>query len=75
MDDFYDFVAGILRVPVSELSPDTSYGSIPEWTSIMHLRLVMEIEDKYGVEIPLEQIATIRKLYDFESLIKGSEPQ
>jgi acyl carrier protein len=31
----------------------------------------MEIEDKYGVEIPLEQIATIRKLYDFESLIKG----
>jgi len=71
MDDFYDFVAGILKVPVSELSSDTSYGSIPEWTSIMHLRLVMEIEDKYGVEIPLEQIATIRKLYDFESLIKG----
>ncbi len=71
MDDFYDFVASILKVPVSELSSDTSYGSIPEWTSIMHLRLVMEIEDKYGVEIPLEQIATIRKLYDFESLIKG----
>ena len=70
MDEFYQFVAGILKVPVSQLSPETSYGTIPQWTSIMHLRLVMEIEDKYGIEIPLDKIPSIKKLKDFESFIK-----
>jgi len=38
----------------------------------MQLRLLGEIEAKYGVMIPMEQISTIKKLNDFYQYIKES---
>lgn len=59
---FLDFVSEILGC---RASMDTAYGAIPQWDSVMHIRLVMEIQERYGVEIPLEAIADIRKASDF----------
>lgn len=69
MDEFLEFTASILGVAPGSLSPVTSYESIPEWDSIMHLRLVMEIAEKYGVDIPLERIPEIRTLADFYAFV------
>lgn len=55
--DFLTFVAGILGVPAEALSLDTAYESIPEWDSVMQLRLTLEIESEYGVEIPIDKVA------------------
>ena len=63
--EFLDFVATVLRRDRAALSLETAYGSIPEWDSVMHLRLVMEIEGKYGVDIPMEKVPEIRTLKDF----------
>lgn len=41
---------------------------IPSW----QLRLLGEIEAKYGVMIPMERISTIKKLNDFYQYIKES---
>ena len=65
MEDFLIFIASILGIQPSELSENTSYGSIDQWDSLMHIRLVSEIEDKYDVDIPMEEIAKIRSLKDF----------
>ena len=69
--EFLDFVAGILGVPPESLSLDTAYGSLPEWDSVMHLRLVMETEARYGVSIPLEEIPALRTLADFARAASG----
>ena len=66
--DFLEFVAGILNVPVGELSLETAYQSIPQWDSVMHLRLVMEFEQRYGIEIPIEQVPELKTLRDFTTL-------
>ena len=63
--DFIAFAASILGVPPERLSPETACGDIPEWDSVMHLRLVMEAEARYGVSIPLETIPNLRTLADF----------
>lgn len=65
MDDFLGFVASVFRVSASELSASTAYGSIPQWDSLMHLRLIGEIEDHYGTEIPLDEVPDIKTLGDF----------
>ena len=65
MEEFLQFVAKVLRVDRTQLSPDTSCGSISQWDSIMHLRLVMEIEEKYNVEIHIDVVPTIKKLSQF----------
>ena len=64
-DDFIAFAAAVLGVAPERLAPETACGDIPEWDSVMHLRLVMEAEARYGVSIPLEAIPNLRTLADF----------
>ena len=71
MEQFLQFVANIFDVPVSELSPETQYNSIPQWDSIMQLRLVMEIESEYGISIPIDIVPELDTLQKFYDQIKG----
>ena len=69
--DFLRFVAGILDVPPESLSLGTSYGSIPQWDSVMHLRLTLELGGAYGIEIPVDEIAGIRTLAGFYKYVNA----
>ena len=69
--DFLSFVAGVLDVPAENLALDMEYGSIPEWDSVMHLRLTLEIESKYNVEIPVDEIADVKTLDGFYRYVRG----
>ena len=71
MKDFLDFAAETLGVQKGTLTPETAYGSIPEWDSVMHLRLVMETEARYGSSIPLEAIPRLARLADFAPYLNG----
>ena len=64
-DDFIAFAASVLGVAPERLTLETACGDIPEWDSVMHLRLVMEAEARYGASIPLEKIPNLHKLADF----------
>ncbi len=70
MQKFLEFVSRIFEVDSKELSGETSYKSIPQWTSLMHLRLVAEIEEEYGVEIPIDEVPEMKALADFFEYIK-----
>ncbi len=62
---FLDFAAEILGVPVGSIGMDTAYQSIPEWDSIRHMRLVMEVSAEYGAEISLAKVVELKTLGDF----------
>ncbi len=62
---FVALAARVLKVPREKLSGAAEYGSIPEWDSVNHLRLVMEAEPRFGVRYPLESIPNLKKLDDF----------
>ena len=68
--EFLNFIAEVFGVEVAKISLNTEYQSIPEWDSLMHLRLVAEIEEKYGVEIPIDDVANIKTLNDIFLHIK-----
>ena len=68
MREFLQFAAGIFSVDPSELSGDTAYGTYEKWDSLMHMNLVLSIEEKYGIEIPLAEIPEIKTLKDFYRL-------
>lgn len=70
--EFLEFVASILEVDVGELSMETEYGGIPQWDSLMHLCLVDEIYEKYGVDIPIHVASNIRTLGEFYGYIKNA---
>ena len=62
-----EFIADIMDVDASTISLDTAYGSIPEWDSLMQLQLISELEDEFGIDIPMN--SSIRTLGDFYSII------
>lgn len=62
---FLSFVADVMSVPPESLSLATTMATCPAWDSVMHIRLVLEIGARYGVDIPLETIPTITTLADF----------
>ncbi len=64
--DFLAFVAGVLDVPVNEITMDSGQSDVPQWDSMGHMRLIMEVQGEYGVQIPLVDfkiIKTVRDLY------------
>jgi len=69
--DFIFFAAELFGVSPESLSPETSHGSIPEWDSVMHLRLAMETEAHYGVRLPIERLPELNSLGDFMQCIEG----
>ena len=69
MNDFLTFAAAVLGVPMESLSPETAHGSIPQWDSIAQIRLVMEMEARYGVRVPLERVPKLKTIADFYALL------
>jgi acyl carrier protein len=63
MDEFIQFVADIFEVSVTELNANTAYGMVPQWDSLMQIRLIMEIESKYGVTIPIDEVSSLHKTW------------
>lgn len=71
MQDFLNFAADVLEVDPSTLSGETAYESIPQWDSLAHMRLVMEIEEEYGIEVPIEEMPNRKTLASLYELVKG----
>ena len=65
---FAAFVAETLGVSRDSVDGETAMGSVPEWDSVMHLRLVMEAERRFGCAYPLEIIPSLRKIADFTDM-------
>ena len=68
---FLSFVADLFEVSSDSLSLDTAYESIPQWDSVMHLRLMMEVGAAYGVDIPLDEIPILKTLGAIYSKLNG----
>ena len=62
---FLAFAAGIFKVPRQTICGGTSYGSIPEWDSVAHIKLAMETERRFGVSYDIGQIPLMKTLDDF----------
>ena len=49
-------IAEVLRIPPEQVTPDLSIGDIPEWSSLAQLGIIAALEERLGIEIPLEDL-------------------
>lgn len=68
MEEFLGFMAEILEVDT--LTLETKQEDVETWDSLMQLRLVGEIEMKYGVMLPMDEIANITTIGGFYQFVK-----
>ena len=73
--EIVSFAAGVFGVAPDGLTFETSLGSIPEWDSMAHLRLVMEAQSRYGVEIPFAEVTNVTSLWELYRRINRLPPK
>lgn len=54
---------------IENIGLETSRDDVESWDSFAHLNVVAEVEDRFKIKIPFEDILQIRKVGDFVKYI------
>jgi acyl carrier protein len=58
-NEIQKIIATSLNVPPARIHATSQASDLPEWDSLHHLLLVMEIEHRFGVKFALAEIANL----------------
>lgn len=61
-EEVIDVVARALDVDAARLSGRTTSEEVPQWDSLGYLRLLMAIEERYGVRIELAKMSELNSI-------------
>ena len=52
MDDkIRAIMAEVLRLPVDRIGADAAIGTVPNWDSTAHMRMMLALEDEFGIDL------------------------
>jgi acyl carrier protein len=54
-----NLIAGALQVPAEAVTPELSFGDLPQWDSMGHMEVMMQLEERYGMEVSTDTIAAL----------------
>lgn len=54
-----DVIKTISTVLKAEVNENTMKIDVPVWDSLKHIQIIMELEEKFDIEIPIEKVAEI----------------
>lgn len=52
-------LAAALNVNISDINAETQFGDLPQWDSMGHMEVLVELEKNFGVEINAETITEL----------------
>lgn len=55
-------IVNALKIPQEEVIDELSFGDLPQWDSMGHMEVMMELESEYGVEINADTIAALTSI-------------
>jgi len=55
--------------PALEIDPQTSPSSIPDWDSVAQVKLVLAVEESFGIDLRNEELGNLRSAGDFLKVI------
>ena len=61
----------IKEILEKEVNLEDKIEDIPEWDSLKHLQIILEIEERTGKTIPMDKIGQIVRVEDLVKLTKG----
>lgn len=65
-------MARIFELPVSEISDEATIEAVPEWDSLKHLELMLELEVEFSIVIPA---VTMLELLSYDAIEKHIDGQ
>lgn len=71
MKDLYILIAKVLEIDVAAIGRDTGPGNEPRWDSFSHVHVMIAVEDRYGIELNPEEIATLLTVNDIALMLRS----
>ena len=69
-DKLRAIMAQILRLPAERIGPDAAIGNIPNWNSTAHMRIMLALEDEFGVELNESQMVEMTSLAKIRAVVE-----
>lgn len=63
-------IAEVLKVPVSEITPDLEIGELDEWDSLRNVTIFAELEKHFDIRITQDMLVDLENVEDIISLVK-----
>lgn len=66
-------VEELLKVPAGTITEDTMMDEVEEWDSLAHVMIIGELEERLGIEIPLDEAVEITGMKELLELAGAEE--
>jgi acyl carrier protein len=63
-----DVVAKVFNIPAASVTDDLEFNGVPQWDSLNHVNLMLELEQVYGVAVgddEMVDLTTVRAIRQF----------
>ncbi|ROH87092.1 acyl carrier protein [Pseudomethylobacillus aquaticus] len=68
-EDIKNILQDILDTDLEEFTAETSAKDVDGWDSLNNVRLLLQIEREYGVDIPVDEIENLKNVGDLITVI------
>jgi acyl carrier protein len=65
-----DLVARTFRVPRRTVTLQSSPDSIPSWDSLQQVHLILALEEEFGIQFEVDQIAIMRSVEPIVAMVR-----
>ncbi|PJH75027.1 MAG: hypothetical protein CO064_08810 [Anaerolineae bacterium CG_4_9_14_0_8_um_filter_58_9] len=69
-----NLIAEALQVTLEEIPPDLAFGGIQQWDSMGHMGILLLLEERFGVPIDADVIATLTSIPAICTYLAEQEP-
>ena len=69
-DKLRAIMAEILHLPAERIGPDAAIGNVPNWDSTAHMRIMLALEDEFGVELNESQMVEMTSLAKISAVVE-----
>lgn len=66
----FSFMADVLNVDLGTIHIGLSVGDIPEWDSLAQTRVVLGLEEKFGMKLSIDDVLEIESVEDIIELVQ-----
>jgi acyl carrier protein len=69
IDDFRVLLEDVLDQPGLAIVPETIAGDIEGWDSLNHARLLLRIEQRYSIDLPIDDIEEAKNVRELLTIV------
>jgi len=62
-------MAEVLRLPADRVGADAAIGTVPNWDSTAHMRMMIALEDEFGVELDEARMVEMTSFAKIRSVV------